>query len=255
MSFALSSSKASTTLGEDQSPANFPKPSSDIVYINARLSCLTPQYVQIPIARFLREEAENQPTEFISDDKARFMVRSAINEAVKDILDTDTSGVYDDIVKISINEYLDMCIQGTTHLRGMYYEIKSQAEPLRVSVGYRCIANALVTRSIGKSATIFYFDFTKVVSHVDDREIFELYRGTLKDDGESSLSTPRCTFGGSPSVLSDLELVMITDEDDPKGTRILSSLERKLDSALKATKLTFLGASKMPRILMLWLRK
>ena len=128
-----------------------------------------------------------------------------------------------------------MCIQGMNHLRGMYYDIRSQAKPLCVSVGYHRIAKTLVTRAIGNSVTIFHFDFTKAVSHSDDREIFEMYGGTFKDDGDSSLSTPHCTFGGSPSVLSDVESVMITDEDDPKGTHVLSSLERKLDSALKVT--------------------
>ena len=206
MSFTTSSSKTSAKLGEDQSNDNLPKSSSNIVYIKISLSRLELQFVQILI------------------------VRSAINEAVKEILDADASGIYDDVAKSSINDYLEMCIQGMNHLRGMYYEIRSQAKPLRISV-----AKTLVTRAIGNSVTIFHFDFTKAVSHSDDREIFEMYRGTFKDDGDSSLSTPRCTFGGSPSVLSDVESVMITDEDDPKGTHVLSSLERKLDSALKVT--------------------
>ena len=84
------------------------------------------------------------------------------------------------------------------------------------------------------------------MSHTKDREIFELYCGSAKNDGESSLSTPLYTFGGSPSVLSDLESVMIADDDNSKGFRVLSSLEKKLDSALQATKLSFLGTSKMP---------
>lgn len=104
----------------------------------------------------------------------------------------------------------------------------------------------MVNRTVGENVTIFHFDFTKAISHQDNREIFELYRGVITDDGESSLSTPCSTFGGSPSVLSDLELVMITDEDNPKGARALSSFERKLDLALKATKLSFLGPSEMP---------
>ena len=67
--------------------------------------------MQIPIKGFLSETAENQPTDFISDDDARVMVRSAINEAVEDFLDADTSGIYDDVAKSSINDYLEMCIQ------------------------------------------------------------------------------------------------------------------------------------------------
>ena len=54
----------------------------------------------------------------------------------------------------------------------MYYEIRSQAKPLRVSVGYHHIAKTLVTHAIGNSVTIFHFDFTKAVSHLDNREIF-----------------------------------------------------------------------------------
>ena len=150
MSFALSSSKASAKLGEDQSTDNVPKPSSVIVYIKVLLHGLDPQFVQIPIARFLSEEPD-QSADFISDHDARIMVRSAINEVVRDILTADTSGVYDDLAKDAINEYLDMAIHGTDHLRGMYYEIRSQAEPLQVSLGYRRVANTLVTRALVKS--------------------------------------------------------------------------------------------------------
>ena len=242
MSLALSSSKTSTTLGEYQSTDNVPKPSTAIVYIKVILHGLEPQFVQILIEHFLSEETD-QSDNFISDQDARIMVRSAINEVVKDILTADTSGVYDDLVKVAINEYLDMSIHGTDHLRGMYYEIRSQAEPLQVSLGYRHVANTLLTHAVGNdTTTIFYFDFTKAVSYTKDREIFELYHGTAKNDGESSLSTPLYTFGGSPSVLSDLESVMIADDDNLKGFRVLSSLEKKLDSALHTTKLSFLGA-------------
>ena len=246
MSSAISSSKASTKLGEDQTTDNVPKPSSDIVYIKVLLHGLDPQFVQIPIARFLSEDTD-QSADFISDHDARIMVRSAINEVVGDILTADTSGVYDNPVKDAINDYLEMAIHGTDHLRGMYYEIRSQAEPLQVSLGYRSVANTLVTRAVGNdTTTFFHFDFTKAVSHPKDRELFELYRGTAKREDESSLSTPIHTYGGSPSVLSDLESVMIADDADSKGFRVLSSLEKKLDSALQATKLSFLGTSKMP---------
>ena len=69
----------------------------------------------------------------------------------------------------------------------MYYEIRSQAKPLRVSVGYHHIAKTLVTHAIGNSVTIFHFDFTKAVSHLDNREIFEMYQGTFKDDGDGRI--------------------------------------------------------------------
>ena len=253
MSLAPSASKHPAKLGEDQPMGNLPKSksSSHAVYIDVRLSRLESHIVEIPIESFLTETIADQPTDFISDDDARVIVRSAVNEAAKTILDTADSAIYDDLAKTSINDYLEMCIQGTNHLRGMYYEIRSQAKPLCVSVGYFRIANTLVTRAVGNNIgqdTMFHFDFTKAVSHPDDREIFAMYRGTAKDDGEqSSLSTPRYTFGGSMSVLSDVESIMVMDDADPKGTRVLTSLERKLDSALKATKLSFLGVPKMPK--------
>ena len=239
MSSALSSSKASAKLGEDPSIDNMPKPSSDTVYIQVLIHGLEPRFAQIPIARFLSADPD-QSADFISDHDARIMVRSAINEVVGEILTADTSGVYDDLVKIAINEYLDMSIHGTDHLRGMYYEILSQADPLQVSLGYHSVANTLVTRAVGNdTTTFFHFDFTKAISHPNDRELFELYRGTAKREDDSSLSTPLHTYGGTPSVLSDLESVMIADDDNSNGFRVLSSLEKKLDSALQATKLSF----------------
>ena len=100
MSLALSSSKTSTTLGEYQSTDNVPKSSTAIVYIKVLLHGLELQFVQIPIERFLSEETD-QSADFISDHDARVMVRSAINEVVKDILTADTSGVHDDLVRQS----------------------------------------------------------------------------------------------------------------------------------------------------------
>ena len=84
--------------------------------------------MQIPIESFLKEVTDEESSDFISDVDARVMVRSSINESVSEMLAADTSGTYDEKTKKSINEYLDMCIQGTDHhrhLRGMYYEIRS----------------------------------------------------------------------------------------------------------------------------------
>ena len=112
------------------------------------MSRLEPQFVQIPIESFLKEVTDKESSDFISDEDARVIVRSAINKSVSDMLAADESRTFDQHTKKSINEYLDMCIQGTghhRHLQGMYYEIRSQAKPLQVSVGYHRIANTLVT--------------------------------------------------------------------------------------------------------------
>ena len=100
MSLAPSASKAPVKLGEDQPIGNLPrsKSSSHAVHIDVRLSRLESHIVEIPIESFLTETIAGQPTDFISDDDARIIVRSAVNEAVKTILDTADSAIYDDCV-------------------------------------------------------------------------------------------------------------------------------------------------------------
>ena len=76
-------------LGEDQSRGNLPQPSADFLSIRVRLSRLEPQFAQIPIESFLSETTATEPTDFISDDDSRVIVRSAINTTVSDMLATD----------------------------------------------------------------------------------------------------------------------------------------------------------------------
>ena len=228
MSSSRSTSRATAKLGEDVPQGNLPSQPYGILYIKVRLRRLEPQYVQIPVESFLSETPDKGDI-YVGDHDAKVIVRTAINEAVMEMLDADESGVYDDDTKKSIEQYLGMLVQGTEHLKGLYYEIRSKSKPLQVTVGYHRVARTLVSRAT--SETVFTFDIAKAISHRKDRDIFEMYRGLFKDDETNSLFTSRQPFGGSPSILTTAESIMMHDDNDPKGTRVLSPHERKLDMA------------------------